>query len=715
MTKHLRLLLAAISIFALNYSFSQVTLVSGGTHINGGGVLPNGHPVMTSDDNKLYTTNGSTATVISTLYNDDSSTEAFYKGDFYFTSPGAGGIEKLYATDGTSGGTHFVAQVNTKGYSDIDNFLVFNNLLYFTADDSVHGKELWSTDGTSGNTRLVGDINGKPTGSIPDDGYFFTNGGNVFFPAYNADSVLGLYKLTTSGINLIKNNLGESIDLNAIISCTAFGNKIIFTVTSGDFGTGSIQLWVTDGSTAGTVILKDFGAGSYGAGIFFTEPTVFNGKVLFDGYDALHGGELWVTDGTAANTKLLKDINTGADASTPFVAAGVVINNKLLFSASTDGAGEELWSTDGTAANTTLVKDINPGTGDASPQFLFNIGAEQSLLTSGNFTNINYQLFYTLFKGKAYFTADDGTRGIELWSTDGTAANTTLVKDINPGAGDGLGDDASGFLGAFYTTTGIYIDASGGTATGYEPWVTDGTSAGTTIVKDVYPGSIGSDPTYQFIYNNQLYFTTYNDGDISDSDLYKINTSLTILPVSLANFAASLQSSSVLLNWQTATELNTDHFGVERSVDGAHFNNIGDVKATGTSSTTHNYTLNDYTALHLGSSTLYYRLKTIDKDGKYTYSSIIKLQLHGGEFAYSLSPNPVHSQLTVSFTTDNGTKQASLKMTDANGKPVYEKSLQGLQPGSVQQYINVAGLAGGIYYIQLITDSGTKTLKFVKQ
>ncbi len=783
MTKHLRLLLAAISALIINASFSQVTEIQrNGIRIEGGIVLPNGKVIMSSENRSgIYTIEDTSVKLITNLTNGVDP-ETIYKGEAYFVNSG-----KLYVTDGTTAGTHAVAPIGKTGNGYFFTPFKFNNLLYFIANDGEHGNELWSTDGTTANTGIVKDINGDSSNSFPNSSsyypyyttQFFINGSYVLFTAYGADSTFSLYKLTASGISLLKNNFADS----TTVTYDTTGGKTFFTATSGSTPTGSSQLWVTDGSSTSLLY-------NPGAGVSIYNPRLVNGNFVFEvsnnttntsavwstdgtaantqlltnlnapfaftsnlnnklvfavGTDTT-GNELWSTDGTAANTQLLKTINvkingsnvvndkivftTFSDSagnelwSTDGTAANtkpikhinadidypdIILNNKLIFDVGTPDLGRELWTTDGTAANTTVLKDIRPGSYGSDPLFPYNEGAYQNSITSGTYTQVKRINYLTPFKGKYYFTADDGVHGRELWSTDGTADGTTLIKDINPGLGDGV----AGSRSFFYTTTGIYFNEDDGYNTEYGLWVTDGTSAGTKMIE----GYSGGDRTssYLFVYNHQLYFNNHYYLTSGDSDLYKIDTTLSILPVGLSNFTASLQASSVLLNWQTASEINTDHFCVERSVDGVHFNNIGNVKATGTSSTIHDYTLYDYNALHLGSSTLYYRLKTTDKDGKYTYSSIIKLQLHGGEFAYSLSPNPVHSQLTVSFTTGNATKQASLRITDANGKPVYEKSLQGLQPGSVQRYINVAGFESGIYYVQLITDSGTKTLKFVKQ
>ncbi len=774
MPKLLRLLIAAISCFIIQSSFSQVTEIQrNGVRIAGGIVLPNGKVIMSSDDRTgIYTIEDTTVKLITNL-TIGVDPETIYKGKAYFVNAG-----KLYVTDGTTAGTYAVTQIGKTGNGYFFTPFKFNNLLYFIANDGEHGNELWSTDGTTANTGLVGDINGDSSNSFPASSpyypyyttQFFINGSYVLFTAYGADSTFGLYKLTASGISLLENNFADS----TTITYDTTGGKTFFTATSGTGSKASNQLWATDGTStsliynpgagvptnaprlvngkfvfivsdttknvklfttdgtaANTTLFKDISNYIYdygkvvnnklvfvitdGAGnqeLWSTEGTaantqsiesihaeittgyIVNNKLLFTTYSSSTGNELWSTDGTAANTKAIKHIkvNYGPD---------LVLNNKLVFSGFTSATGTELWSTDGTAAGTVLLKDIEPGTLSSNPVSVYNAAAPQNSYTSGNFRYDQTINYFTPFKGKYYFVAGEDMD--ELWSTDGTPNGTTLVTDIS------VQDNAS----FFYTTTGIYFTEDNGLLSEFGLWVTDGTTSGTRKIQGY--GFENRKTSYLFIYKNNLYFNNHYYLTSGDSDLYRIDTTLSILPVGLTNFTASLQPSSVLLNWQTATEINTDHFGVERSIDGVHFNNIGDVKATGTSNTTHSYLLNDYSALHIGAFTLYYRLKTIDKDGRFTYSSIIKLQLHGSEFAYSLSPNPVHSQLTVSFTTGNAISQAALRITNTNGKPVYEKSLQGLQPGSVQQYINVTGLATGIYYIQLTTNNYTKTLMFVKQ
>jgi ELWxxDGT repeat protein len=95
----------------------------------------------------------------------------------------------------------------------------------------------------------------------------------------------------------------------------------------------------------------------------------------------------------------------------------VVVGAILYFRASDDVTGAELWRSDGTADGTFMLKDINP-TG-----------------TAGNPGSSNADYFIHV-GGRTYFGADDGVHGYELWTTDGTAAGTVMVKDLNP-TGDG--------------------------------------------------------------------------------------------------------------------------------------------------------------------------------------------------------------------------------------------------------------------------------------
>jgi ELWxxDGT repeat protein len=128
------------------------------------------------------------------------------------------------------------------------------------------------------------------------------------------------------------------------------------------------ELWVTDGSANGTSLVKDINPASTSASSFpYNITALGNGRALFTADDGTtYGRELWVTDGTLAGTSLVKDINSGSGSSSPqeITALG---DGRVLFQADDGTSGKELWVTDGTANGTYRVDDINPGAGSSVP------------------------------------------------------------------------------------------------------------------------------------------------------------------------------------------------------------------------------------------------------------------------------------------------------------------------------------------------------------
>src|SRR5207302_399773 len=188
--------------------------------------------------------------------------------------------------------------------------------------------------------------------------------------------------------------------------------------------------------------------------------TNVNGTLFFSASDGSNGRELWESDGTPTGTFMVKDIIPGPGSS---VERNLTNVNGILFFYAYDGThGQELWKSNGTATGTVLVKDINPN--NSNPN-----GGNSYV---ADITNVN---------GVAFFSAENGTNGRELWKSDGTEAGTVLVKDINPGSSSGIPAYLTNVNGT------LFFDADDGVH-GRELWTSDGTEAGTVLFKDFNPG-----------------------------------------------------------------------------------------------------------------------------------------------------------------------------------------------------------------------------------
>lgn len=193
--------------------------------------------------------------------------------------------------------------------------------------------------------------------------------------------------------------------------------------------------------------------------------------------------------------------------------------------------------------------------------------------------------------------------------------------------------------------------------------------------------------------------------------MYIVKFKENLLPVTLLVFTATPQKSTVFLQWQTAAEINTSHYAVQRSMDAQHFTTVGKLNAAGNSATAKRYMSTDEVNGLLASySAFYYRLQVVDKNGQVTYSKIAKAIFNGQNIAVMATPNPVKNQLTIRISNYNG--NAAVVVYDMAGRAVRPLS-QYSNKGGIS--LNIADLAKGTYIINA-TINGTKLeTKFVKQ
>jgi ELWxxDGT repeat protein len=333
--------------------------------------------------------------------------------------------------------------------------------LLFAADDLLHGYELWRSDGTSAGTYRVIDIAPGVAGSDPNSLTACSQG--IAFAATNgtAGSELWFSDGTIGGTYMIDARPGpDGVQPSSLV---AVGNRVFFAGLDANYET---ELWVSDGTAAGTVQVADVNPG----GSSYAQPLcALNGQLVFAADDGSTGTELWISDGTTTGTIQLADIRAGGDSSYPYSV--VALGTRAVFIADDGVNGRELWVTNGTPAGTALLLDLRSGPASADiDQFV-------------------------LARDRAYFTANDGVTGYELWVTDGTVAGTRLVRDVFPGPGSGAprwGSVAS--VGQDRTV--VFAGTDGG-VDGLEVWRSDGTAANTTPAASLVPGAVSASP-FQF-------------------------------------------------------------------------------------------------------------------------------------------------------------------------------------------------------------------------
>jgi hypothetical protein len=181
---------------------------------------------------------------------------------------------------------------------------------------------------------------------------------------------------------------------------------------------------------------------------------------------------------------------------------------------------------------------------------------------------------------------------------------------------------------------------------------------------------------------------------------------ISTLPVNLLSFTGSLQSNKVLLNWETANEVNFDHYEIERSADNSsNFSTIASVNAKAGSAATFNYQYADDIASQ-NSSVLYYRLKMVDKDNSFIYSNVVMIRRDQQRISgLSISPNPVvgHGVVNIRLQAESR-KIAEIRVFDASGKVVLRQQNQ-LNAGTNSITLNQLNLNSGLYTIQVVAEN----------
>lgn len=435
-------------------------------------------------------------------------------GTLYFVADDGTTGRALWRTDGTEAGTTFVVDVTPSSNGGLGSLAAFGSrVLFDAASGSVN--QLWISDGTLGGTVLLAEGEGFGPAHDAD--------GIAFFVGHDAATGGELWKTdgTPAGTGRVTDGCPGPCDF--LEDDTRFGSVpgvVLFRRTPK-------EMWRSDGTPTGTFLLSEFDYDGH------PEPIVrLAGRAYFAAARDDSRDELWTTDGTVAGTSIVDDV-LGSGSTPQMIGA---VSERVFFTAFRPDVGNEIWSSTGDAASTTVI-DLNPGAegvyvGESAAladRLVVTVSQASTHLWSTDGSPAGTQALTTGFaqnvrasNGRAFFAKGFGSNEREPWWTDGTPAGTREIADLEPGAsgsdprgfvsfrGETYFTATVGFLQSLWRTDGtlagtarvgtrpcfprvvasarLFLDCVDAT-TGLEPWVTDGTEAGTRPLGDLTPGN----------------------------------------------------------------------------------------------------------------------------------------------------------------------------------------------------------------------------------
>ncbi len=233
-------------------------------------------------------------------------------------------------------------------------------------------------------------------------------------------------------------------------------------------------------------------------------------------------------------------------------------------------------------------------------------------------------------------------------------------------------------------------------------YTTNGGTSFTTLWTISPTGNVGPEVVVVPNFNSpgNFQFAIGFSGDSFEIDYWYIDDFCAgIVPVELSSFTASALNGSVNLNWTTATETNNRGFEVQRSVVGSEFATIAFVEGHGTTTQVQNYSYNDNS---LSNGTYTYRLKQVDLNGAFEYSSAVEVDVNAPSvFALAQNyPNPFNPSTTINFSLAVDSR-VTLKIFDILGQEVANLINGDIAAGSHTINFNASGLNSGIYFYQI--------------
>jgi ELWxxDGT repeat protein len=485
----------------------------------------------------------------------------------------------VWRTDGTLAGTVLLQDGGAYPFGPL---LVWNGAVYYT---NVLG-EIWSTNGTA--PVLAG--GGFPGAGDQAPSQFTPSPCGLLFVAADLTRALRIWRIAGRSGPVEPIEPIEDASQSTQVQLWSAGNRVFYSRLRGNgFSPAPTELWMVDGASCRpTRVTELCGASRACVSPRPFAPGAAGGTGLFVLRTPATGAELWRTDGTEVGTFQVRNI--GTDPGSTGIAALAPLGNQVLFAARRGPGPAGLWRSDGTAAGTQGIKaalgpsgflpaggflyfstgsptpcgDSIPGCRDlwrtdgtrpgtrllqSGIILVQGLGVRDGRLLFAAYSlapglepwisdgtaagtrmvlDLNQQIYQppiesppvpgssapgpAVWTGSAFlFAADDGLSGRELWATDGTAAGTRQVADIHPPAQNSEGGSDPGPLVRLGSST-LFLFAADDGASGRELWATDGTTAGTRRVRDLRPGPGGSSPHDLVPLGGKVYFVADDGG-----------------------------------------------------------------------------------------------------------------------------------------------------------------------------------------------------------
>ncbi|GMU66677.1 MAG: hypothetical protein AMXMBFR36_29510 [Acidobacteriota bacterium] len=346
------------------------------------------------------------------------------------------------------------------------------------------GTEPWISDGTPAGTEILANI--APGSIDPEARLLGTSSTHAVFVAWHPVSGRDAIWATdgTAAGTLAIFDEGEDREPLPVWGVGSLPGAVLWAMVQRE---GVTELWKSDGTRAGTRRIEPIGSPAFPGGCFSYGGVAALGRVWFCGQDS-RGGELWVSDGTPTGTFRVRDLRPGPRSGRP--SAFTAAEGRIYFLATRNGETSEVWTSDGTPEGT------RPVFGDAIPDPSI-VGSSTILGSVGS---------------RLLFERIEEPNRRHLWSTDGTPEGTVRLLPGYEGnyewetAGSAL---QVGPRAVFAYRTGKF---------GYEPWVSDGTEEGTSLLADLASGPADGFRSRLVRGHDGAYFCSFFDDQLRRTD-----------------------------------------------------------------------------------------------------------------------------------------------------------------------------------------------------